>query len=146
MKRVYVAGKTEDFPRVREAQRLCVERGMTVTFDWTKVIANITGPSGGLKGEVDDEFRRKCAYDDLRGVREAELLVMLCYPRQCGTLIEFGVAAEREIPIVIVGTPERDSVFFELDTVVRCHSLEDLPDTLEEQFGITLVATVEDES
>lgn len=143
MKNVYVAGKTDDWKHVREVQKLCVERGLRITFDWTAIIAEI-GPRGGLKGEVDDEFRRECAYNDLKGVREADLLIMLCYPKLCGTLIEFGMAAEREMPIVVVGTPERDSVFFELDTVIRCDG-EDLGNVLENEFGLELIATMEDE-
>lgn len=136
MKKVYVAGKTDDYVRVRQAQVMCRATGLEVTFDWTQVVEEI-GAKGGLKGEVSDEFRRECAYNDLNGVRIADLCVAVVdFPGLCGTLIEVGIAAELELPTIIVGKPERDSVFFELDNITRCDSLNALPDVLEDEFGL----------
>lgn len=135
MRSVYVASKTHNYPRVREVQGLCRQLDLHVTFDWT-ITVEAVGIDGGLKGQLDDPTRRTAAYNDLEGVRDADLLILLCYPGMCGTLIEFGIAAEREIPIILVGTPERDSVFFELDNVVRCDNVDDLEGILEESFGL----------
>lgn len=135
MEKVYVAGKTDDYPRVQRVQAVCRRLGMTITFDWTKTVES-WGTSGGLKGQAPDKLRRECAYNDLQGVRDADLLIMLCYPGLCGTLIEFGVAAQREIPIIVVDTPERDSVFFELDNVIRCEDPLDLPRLLLHEFSL----------
>lgn len=133
MRNVYVAGKTDDYENVRSVQELCRRVGLHVTHDWTETVeAN----GAGLKGKISDELRREFAYADAEGVREADLLIMLCSPGLCGTLIEFGIAAEREMPIVVVGTPERDSVFFELEDVSRCEDILDLEDHLEVNFGL----------
>jgi len=142
MRNVYVAGKTDDWQKVRKIQALLIDRGMHITFDWTAIIEEI-GPRGGLKGEVADDFRAQCAENDREGVRNADLFVMLCGKGLCGTLIEFGMASILEMPIIVVGEPERDSVFFELPEVERCPSIEDLSDFLEEHFGLVNV-NVED--
>jgi hypothetical protein len=38
---VYVAGSTSDIERVRRAQRICVDVGWAVSFDWTGVEGEI---------------------------------------------------------------------------------------------------------
>jgi nucleoside 2-deoxyribosyltransferase len=116
--KIYVAGKTDDWERVQTVQEMLKRLGHEITFDWTRN-NNIEsgGPDMGLT--ADDEFRRKCAENDIMGTDEADLLVMLCYPGLCGTLIEFGMAVMRRIPIIVVGEPERNSVFFSLDHVIR---------------------------
>lgn len=113
--KIYVAGKTDDWQRVRTVQEMLKRLGHEITFDWTEVVQKV-GPDAGLTADTD--FRRECAEKGRVGTDEADLLVMLCYPGLCGTLIEFGMAAGRRIPIVVIGEPERNSVFFALDHVI----------------------------
>lgn len=114
--KIYVAGKTDDWPRVKTVQEMLKRLDHEITFDWTRIVSEV-GPDTGLT--ADEEFRRVCAENDRIGVDEADLLVMLCYPGLCGTLIEFGMAASRRIPILVIGEPERNSIFFALDHVTR---------------------------
>lgn len=118
--KIYVAGKTDDWERVRTVQNMLKKLGHEITFDWTEIVEKV-GPDTGLT--ADDEFRRKCAESDRTGTDEADLLVMLCYPGLCGTLIEFGMAAARRIPIIVIGEPERNSVFFALDHVIMADEI-----------------------
>lgn len=134
MKKVYVAGKTNNYREVREVQQICRSLGLEITHDWTQVIGEV-GEDGGLKGEASDSKRQQWAIDDVQGVRAADLFIMLCSPGVCGTLIEFGIAVELELPIVIIGTPERDSVFFELPNVTRSGYLN-FKDCLSDEFGL----------
>jgi hypothetical protein len=35
--RIYVAGRTKDYKRVREVQRMCESYDHTITFDWRQI-------------------------------------------------------------------------------------------------------------
>lgn len=113
---IYVAGKTNDWPRVRQVQEFCERLGHRITYDWTKTVERV-GPDACTTGGVDEEFRRECAIEDQRGTREADLLIMLCSGGLCGTLIEAGMALGLGTPVLVIGEPERNSVFFALDEV-----------------------------
>lgn len=112
---IYVAGKTDDWPRVRQVQEFCEKLGHRITFDWTKTVEAL-GPDSGLDPN-DEDFRRECAVEDRRGTQEADLLIMLTYTGLCGTLIECGMALGLGTPVLVIGNPERNSVFFALDEV-----------------------------
>lgn len=127
---VYVAGKTDDWRRVRRVQEACVRMGHTITFDWTRVIER-EGTDAGLDPEQKD-FRQACAIHDQVGVEKADLFIMCCHPGLCGTLIEFGMAAMRRIPIIVLGEPERNSVFFELPGVTMAPLDTDLIQLLQD--------------
>lgn len=115
---IYVAGKTDDWERVRRIQEVCVRVGHAITYDWTKVVEEL-GTDAGLDPK-DDLFRRECARNDVIGVREADMLIACVdYPGLCGTLIEVGMALGAEIPVVTIGQPERNSVFFALEGVTQ---------------------------
>lgn len=113
---IYVAGKTDDWPRVRQAQEFCERLGHRITYDWTKTVERV-GAAVELTGEITEEFRCECAEEDRRGVREADLLIMLTFPGLCGTLIEAGMALGLGTPVLVIGDPERNSVFFALPEV-----------------------------
>ena len=115
--KIYVAGKTDDWPRVRTVQDLCKKLSHTITYDWTRVVEQI-GPDACTTGKVDEEFRNQCAIDDLAGTEDCDLLIMLAYPGLCGTLIECGMALGQGKPVICIGEPERNSVFFALDQVI----------------------------
>jgi nucleoside 2-deoxyribosyltransferase len=119
--RIYVAGRTNDIKRVREMQDLCRKAGHEITEDWTQ---NVNAQA--IRAEDDgvtlpSEFKRY-AMNDVRGVRSADMIVVMCGPALLGTAIEIGIAIEREIPVVLVGETDRDSVFFYLPNVVRFES------------------------
>jgi hypothetical protein len=113
---IYVAGKTNDWQRVRQTQEFCERLGHRITYDWTKTVERV-GPDACTTGQVTEDFRRECAEEDRRGTREADLLIMLCYPGLCGTLIECGMALGLNTPVLVIGDPERNSVFFALPQV-----------------------------
>lgn len=86
----------------------------------------------GMKhGNSREKFMRECAFTDLADVRAADLLVLfaddlspITIPSHLGTgarHVEFGVALERGIPIVVVG--KRQNVFH------FCPHITILPDT-----------------
>lgn len=116
--RIYVAGRTDDILRIKRMQNACKLNGHKITYDWTE---NVNAQSLALNSGVvvDDNTKRQYAEKDLVGVYSSDLLIACCAPGWLGTAIEFGLALAWNKPIWLVGTPERESVFFELAHVTR---------------------------
>lgn len=74
---------------------------------------------------TDPEILRTEAWIDWQDLRHAEVLVVMNYQVSEGKAVEQGIALERGIPIILVGTPS--NVFHHLPHV-RC--VETLEDTL----------------
>lgn len=112
--RIYVAGKAEEWMKVRDIQNWLIGDGHRITYDWTKGVER-SGPLGG-----DDAFRRICAEEDVRGVEEADGTVVLANTDNLyGTMVEVGIAVAERIPILLLGSIPRDSIFFYLDFVTK---------------------------
>lgn len=114
--RVYVAGRTSMIAEVRIVQSWLRGEDHEITHDWTKTVE---AHGDGVKGELDDDFRRECAELDMDGVIAADAFIMLTGENMSGTLIELGAALMRQLPCAVIGEPERDSVFYELEFVTR---------------------------
>lgn len=108
---VYVAGKTHDYMRVREVQRAVKRLGHYITYDWTRDVER-HGPDNEISVPTNEDMIYY-AMLDLKGVREAEALIVLGHPRLCGALIEMGIAVALGIPIHMVEV-EQYSVFWHL--------------------------------
>jgi nucleoside 2-deoxyribosyltransferase len=115
--KVYVAGRTNDLARVKRAQEWCRQQDWQITYDWTENVnaQSVRAESGG----TDPATLRQYALNDRQGVRDADLVIVMTGPNLLGTAIEIGMAIERDTPVWLVGEPERDSVFFYLDTFTR---------------------------
>lgn len=112
---LYVASSVRNFERVREIQQLLLEHGYTITYDWTRAAPDEVWRNGGAEG--DPVFLKEQARLDKEGVIFADIVVVLDHERNYGTLIEIGMAIAADIPVVIVGRPKRDSVFWHLDNI-----------------------------
>lgn len=115
--KVYVAGRTNMIDQVRVLQRLVTNHGHEITFDWTAVIEAIGGDSN--EKNIAPTAQRANAIKDMVGVQDCDVLIMQCGPGMCGTLIEVGMALALGKKVWIIGSPERESVFFHLDNVTR---------------------------
>lgn len=114
MLRVYVAGRTNDIHRIRQIQYICRQVGWTITYDWTEnVEAQLARP------EKDPELLAEYAANDIQGVWNADLVIVMCSPALLGTAIEMGAAIILGRRVWLVGEPERDSVFFYLPNFER---------------------------
>jgi hypothetical protein len=111
--RVYVAGRTTDLDRVRNAQRLFESAGHEITCDWTMQVDYFTSNPD----QLDDINKRACASGDLEGVLSADLVCVMMNGGMCGSYIEIGAALAAGKNVWLVGKPERDSVFFYLPGV-----------------------------
>ena len=120
---IYVAGKTDDWERVRRVQDSLAELGHMITYDWTVNVEDDVDT--GL--EADDRVRREWADDDQLGVKQADLAIFLVESEGLsGTLIELGMALAYEKEIIVVGVPERNSVFFSNSSITHVPHEDDI--------------------
>jgi hypothetical protein len=99
---VYVAGSSNELPRVKRFIEAVVARGHTVTHDWPAEVEEV-GNANPLDASLKQ--RRTWASADLHGVAAADLVVVLMPEGAAsfGAGVEFGYALERGIPIVVSG-------------------------------------------
>jgi nucleoside 2-deoxyribosyltransferase len=113
--RVYVAGRTNNVAQVRAVQRIARDEGWEITHDWTQIVEEVSGSAKGAdqpSARVPDERKREYAEGDIYGVRNADVVIVVCSPDLTGTLVEVGIAIERATPVWIFGKPDRETVFF----------------------------------
>jgi hypothetical protein len=132
---LYVAGRFREYRRIREAIDKLIAAGNTITHDWTRSDEfNEHGepmvPIGpGQSVEVlTDEEARNYAFADIRGVRDADAVVLMAGDGLYGALIEVGAALALSVEVWIVGDMPRDSVFFYLPLVRRFDTIEEVID------------------
>jgi len=112
--KVYVAGKFEDYHRVRHIQEIATEVGHQITFDWTQEAERVV-----VYGAVrNDEEGAANAEADLRGVRECHVLLAVWHPRLYGTMMEIGMTLYQQKPVWLLGS-WRYSVFWHLPNVFQ---------------------------
>ena len=82
--RVYVAGKTHDYERIREIQGALRAEGSVITHDWTSAVEH-HGPEHEV---VDPSPVEQAMYAeaDRRGVVQSDLVIALGHPMVCGNL------------------------------------------------------------
>ncbi|MEN6635419.1 MAG: hypothetical protein ABFC56_06190 [Clostridiaceae bacterium] len=78
----YVASGVSNAEKVNQTAAALTASGHTRTYDWT---------THGDVSKADSEFKRHVAASELRGVLEAELVVLLL-PGRFGTHAELGIA------------------------------------------------------
>jgi nucleoside 2-deoxyribosyltransferase len=123
---IYVAGRTNNVAGVRLVQTMVRENGHTVTHDWTQIVEELGGGVGDAHVQASRDEKREYARADREGVSQADLVIAVCSPQLCGTLIEIGMALIKRKPVWLLGEPERETVFFELEEVVRLENERDL--------------------
>lgn len=103
---IYVSAKWEDRDRARDLMQTLAKAGHYIAYDWTTVT----------------DATPAQAQRDLDGVRKADVFVMLVDIPQAwaGAWVEFGIALERGIPILLYGDHGDNCIFTLLPTVKRC--------------------------
>jgi hypothetical protein len=128
---VYVAGAwLEQATRAKVLIRALRSRGVRITHDWTLPDGHpeLTGEKEMVKSEygLEPRVRRGYALADLRGVREADLL-LLAVPahegRGAGCFFEAGYAHARGIPLKVAGPNWRATIFSEV--AIGCYDSDE---------------------
>lgn len=135
--KIYVATKYECKEEARAAMKSLQEAGHTITHDWSK--DNINSGDTSLERHT---IQRRHAFDDLVGVAEADVLVVLAHDLAYGTMVELGYAlalrhqsdqrgaAQPKPRIYVVDSWIRDTPFFHLDDVQCVPSVQWVVDDL----------------
>lgn len=128
---VYVAGMFGERDKVHALQRELVDRGHSITHDWTTQ-ESITS---------DPEEKRRFADNDIRGVSDSDWVVVLMdhptYPYR-GTFTEIGCALGLKKPVYIISPKEpacacRTNVFFFATGILHFESVEEFLHYLDDQ-------------
>ena len=111
---VYVASKFENQVPVKKLQSLLKNAGHTISYDWTS--------------ENPDWSRRTMAEKDLDGVISADAIVLICYPKLSGAMVELGICIATRKHIVVVDSRRtgcNKCIFYDLPMIKHVRTIED---------------------
>lgn len=122
-KTFYVAGRLENFERVRECYSMMAAHGWELTFDWTKI--------GAVRNDRD--AMSQVAVNEIEGARKADVLIALL-PGGRGTHCEIGAALSWNRGIVILSDDpsllaldQKTTAFYHHPLVIHAGSFGDIP-------------------
>lgn len=117
--KLYIASATANWPAVRHLQATAIRNGHEITMDWTKMVEEWNRDENRDNPEdTPPEVLTKAAIDDLNGVKDCELFVILCWEKMMGALVEFGMACGLDKPCWVVNHEViRYNVFWALPNV-----------------------------
>jgi len=130
--KIYLAAKFEQKNTMRDVRDLLTSVGHEITSQWIDV-----EHEEDKAHTVTDELRVKYAIMDVEDVRRADALVTFAGLRSepaigGGRHVEFGIALEREMPIIVVG-PKGEHIFHWWPGVEHVADVIDLVDLLADQ-------------
>lgn len=126
--KVYIASKFSDKERTREAHKLLKSAGHEITHDWTNNVQSLPFSS-------NPEYTSKCAFEDINGVLQADIFILLSSSEpSMGASAELGAAIAKNLAnenskIYVVG-PHFDKNFCFYHPVV--HRVETIEDVLKD--------------
>ena len=124
--KVYVASKFENQQEVRQAMKMLIDLGHTITHDWTKE------DYGNRTGVELAAYRSLCAQEDFDGVKNADALLVINHARGCGMFVEFGMAVALGKAIFVVYPEKANNIFACLPGVYESGDLHDAIDHLDD--------------
>lgn len=126
----YVAGKWQDRYTVMWLQNALIERGHTITCDWTN---HDFGKDGVLATKIQ---LINIALEDAKGVKDCDVYVGICLSEYNykGLWVEMGMAIAWEKPVYIVGEAGDCCIFMNHTAVQPFRTMEDFLEFVERQF------------
>lgn len=132
---IYVAGRFREYERVRAVVDEIIAIGHEITHDWTRSLE--FDENGRPLVPIEESTKaltpsdsKKYALDDLQGVRDADIMILLADSEGLyGALIEAGIAIECAVEVWLVD-PIRDSVFWYLSPCRRFGSIGEVYERL----------------
>lgn len=116
----YIAGRFPQKDKVREVQDRVREKGHEITADWTS------------HDDIKDFFQQKrlseeYALEDVEGVRECEVFVLIGNEEGRGSHLELGVAlASNTEKIYVIGQQRDEFLFYFHPEVERRESIDEV--------------------
>src|SRR5688572_24206659 len=131
--KIYVATSFKCQKEFHEFREKLEANGHTISHDWTKEDASKV-PEDERPAYLD-----RCARADLKGVYDADVVVLLAKPKMAGAFVELGYALGVGKPILVVGAKDKgnqDCIFYHLNVPVQLA----LFDTQDEAVNILTAA------
>lgn len=124
----FVSGKVGVENDARKIMRLLEEGGHQITFDWTSI-------KHLRPYDKNAHASREAALAEARGVKDADVLVIVAHEKGVGMFVELGIAIGAGIPVRVIAGGDSRTMFFHHPLVTR---VRDVKDVLEE-FGSSSV-------
>lgn len=127
--KVYVATRTSRKEEVREIYKKLIEMGHEITEDWTK--------HKSIKPYIKNQkMASKYAVEDINGVLDADVFILLCDEGGTGMFVEMGTAItmnliSKKTKVYVVGKYNDRSIFFFHPSVIRKDTIEEVLEELD---------------
>ena len=115
----YIAGRTKAVPEIRRMTKILVDLGHEVSHDWTQLDCDMARPYPAAKA-------CQIAQDDLSGVKNADVFIIVSDEAGTGMYVELGVALAQGATVYALGEYNDITVFHYLPTVKRFKTFEDV--------------------
>lgn len=115
----FVSGKVGNDNDAKSAMKALKDAGHQITFDWTTI--------EHLKPYDKNSFAsRKAAIRETKGVKDADILVLIAHNKGVGMYVELGIAIGIGIPIRVVTNVESRTMFFHHPLIKRVKNIEEI--------------------
>ena len=104
--KIYIASRLENYLQVQAVRDALVSAGHVITYDWTR--------HGSVQGQGEARLREVAA-NELNGVRDADLVVVLL-PGGRGTHAELGMANVLGKPVILFSNADDPFDAYTADT------------------------------
>lgn len=130
--RFYVASGFNNYYAVRAVIDNLQKLGHPTTFDWTRTpFFNEQGdPIGPSEEVLSVKTKVDYAFADLRGVMEADAVLLLWTKDMVGSLMEAGMGLAKSCPVYVIGS-NRFTIFWSLPNVKLFDTLIDFYEYLD---------------
>jgi nucleoside 2-deoxyribosyltransferase len=136
-KRVYVAGPWIHREDAKQLGAQLEELGYTITHKWWnyegEIDPNVYGTDmAAFESSLRKEFLHTCAVQDVRGVRTADVVVVLNSAKSEGKAAEQGMAIILGLPIILItpGAKPSSNVFHYLQNYTEVKTIEEAIEAL----------------
>jgi hypothetical protein len=108
----FVSGKIGSNQDVNQLMNVLKAAGHEITFDWT-AIEHLRPYDTNAKAS------REAALLEARGVKSADVLIVIAHDRGVGLFVEMGIAIGAGIPVRVITNKESRTMFFHHPLIKR---------------------------
>jgi len=115
----FVSGKAGIERSVREVMKALQDAGHEITFDWTTI--DHLRPY-----DENATVSRETAIQESRGVKDADVLIIVVHDRGVGMYVELGIAIGSGVPVRVITDAQSRTIFFHHPLVKKVDNLEQI--------------------
>ena len=115
----FVSGKIGVEHNANAAMTALKNAGHEITFDWTSI-------SHLRPYDLNSSASREAAIKESRGIKDADVLVVMAHDKGVGMYVELGIAIGCGVPVRVVTDADSRTMFFHHPLVKKVSSIEDV--------------------